>query len=139
MAVRMTGRYLGNKNVEITHEPSGATILTTPPKDNQGDGTSFSPTDLAGASLGTCTIAIISILAERDGIDISGTHFSVEKHMQAAPRRIAKLEVEIHLPAHLTPEQRSKLENGALACPVHKSLHPDIEAPIVFVYDVEQS
>lgn len=132
----MSGRYLGNKNVEITHEPSGATIRTTPPKDNQGDGTSFSPTDLVAASLGCCTIAIISILAERDSIDIEGTHFHVEKHMQASPRRVAKLDVEIHLPAHLTQPEREKLERGALTCPVHKSLHPDVELPIAFHYDV---
>ena len=136
MSVRMTGRYVGNKNVEVTHEPSGATLMTTPPKDNQGDGTSFSPTDLAGAALGTCTVAIISIIAERDEIDISGTHFSVEKQMQASPRRIAKLEVKIHLPSHLSEKQRKKLEHGATTCPVHKSLHPEVEAPISFIYDV---
>lgn len=136
MSVKMTGRYLGNKNTEITHGPSGAVIKTTPPKDNQGDGTSFSPTDLAAASLGTCTVAVMSIIAERDGIDLSGLHFSVEKHMQASPRRIAKLVVDIHLPKHLNALQREKLERAASHCPVHRSLHPEVEQLITFHYDV---
>ena len=31
-------------------------------------------------------------------------------------------------------EDRKKLETAALHCPVHKSLHPDIQTPIAFSY-----
>jgi putative redox protein len=136
MSVQITGTYQGNKKVQLVHGPSGATITTVPPVDNQGDGSSFSPTDLASGSLGACMLTIIALVAERDGIDIRGSSFSVTKEMQASPRRIARLSVVFHLPEGLTADQQQKLKNAALTCPVHKSLHPDIEIPVEFIFDV---
>jgi len=135
MAVQITGRYLGDKKVQVTHGPSGTELVTVPPVDNQGDGSSFSPTDLVPTSLGACMLTVMGIVAERSGISLEGTEFSVEKHMQKDPRRIGRLPVTIHLPQALTPEERSKLERTALTCPVHKSLHPEIEIPVEFIYD----
>lgn len=136
MSAIMHGRYLGDVQVELRHELSGVTLVTDAPPDNTGQGRSFSSTDLAAGSLGTCMLTIMAILAERSGWDLSGSHFRVEKHMSAAPRRIAKVVVDFHLPAALTTEQRKVLERGAATCPVHHSLHPDIESQISFHYDV---
>lgn len=134
--VNITGRYLGNKRVELCHTPSGATITTSAPKDNNGDGLLFSPTDLVAASLGACVLTVMGIVAERSGISIEGAHCSVEKEMNQTPRRVGKLPVTIHLPRALTEEQRKKLETTALTCPVHHSLHEAIESPVSFLYDV---
>ncbi len=136
MAVEITGRYLGKLKTELHHGPSGTVITTAAPVDNQGDGSSFSPTDLVAAALGACMMTIIGILGERDGLDLHGAHFRVEKHMQNEPRRIGRLPVTIALPAHLRPEQRKKLERGALTCPVHRSLLAEIAKDVEFVYDV---
>ena len=135
MSVTVTGKYIGNKKMLLTHAPSGTELITDPPTDNQGDGVSFSPTDLVGAALGACMSTIISIVAERYKLDITGMRMKVEKHMSANPRRIANLPVKIWLPAHLTDAQRLKLENAAKSCPVHKSLHPDVDAPVDFIYE----
>jgi len=110
MAVEMTGRYIGNLKLELTHGPSKAVIRTAAPVDNQGDGSSFSPTDLASVALGTCMVTVMAIVAERDGIDMSGVSFRLEKHMAANPRRIGRIPVAIQMPHGLTPEQRRKLE-----------------------------
>lgn len=135
MSVRVTGRYLGNKRNELVHEPSGTAITTAAPVDNQGDGSTFSPTDLCAASLGACQVTVMAIVAERDGIDLSGTHWSVEKTMAQSPRRIGLLKVEIHLPKNLDAAARSKLEAAARACPVHHSLHPEVKVEAAFIYD----
>ncbi len=136
MAVEITGTYTGNLKFELTHGPSGTVIRTAPPVDNNGDGSSFSPTDLASAALGACMVTIVAMVAERDGIDCTGLGFHVEKHMSTtAPRRIGRLPVRITMPKGLTEAQKAKLERAALTCPVHHSLHPDIEKPVTFVYE----
>ena len=130
----MSGRYLGHLKVELEHGPSGAKITTAAPVDNQGDGSSFSPTDLCAASLGACMLTVMGIVAERDGIDFSTCRFTIEKHMQADPRRIARLPLVIDMPAGLGVDARKKLERTAKHCPVHHSLLPEIEIDVRFVY-----
>jgi putative redox protein len=43
--------------------------------------------------------------------------------------------VTIRLPASLTPEQRETLEAAARGCPVHRSLAPEIQREITFIYE----
>ncbi|HEX4954851.1 MAG TPA: OsmC family protein [Thermoanaerobaculia bacterium] len=136
MAVHIGGRYLGELKTELTHEPSGAVLRTAAPLDNQGDGSSFSPTDLVAAGLGACMMTILGIVARRDGIDLTGATFSVDKHMTAEPpRRIARLVVVLRLPASVPVADRDKLRRAALTCPVHRSLLPEIDIPLEVVYE----
>lgn len=136
MGVQITGSYLGGKKVKLRHGPSGAELITAAPIDNQGDGSSFSPTDLVASGLAACMLTLIAIVADRSNIDISGTHVEIEKNMISDPRRIGSLPATIYLPQRLSPEERTKLENAALTCPVHKSIRSEIDAPVTFVYDV---
>ncbi|MFM7182848.1 MAG: OsmC family protein [Verrucomicrobiales bacterium] len=129
-------KYLGDLRCTATHLPSGSLIETDAPVDNEGKGERFSPTDLVGAALGTCMATIMGILARRKGIALEGMRIGVEKTMSTtAPRRISKLKVHIHLPLPPDHAERSTLERGALSCPVHHSLHPDIDSPVVFHYE----
>ncbi|HEX4055602.1 MAG TPA: OsmC family protein [Tepidisphaeraceae bacterium] len=125
--------YEGNLRCSAKHLDSGAALLTDAPKDNMGKGESFSPTDLVAAALGTCMLTIMGIAAQRMNIDLTGTRVVVVKEMVAAPmRRIGRLAVTITVPLPLSAEQRQKLQNAAMTCPVHKSLHPDVQTPITF-------
>ena len=134
MSVEMSGSYEDGLKVELVHGPSGAVIRTAAPVDNQGDGSSFSPTDLVAAGLAACVITTMAIVAERDGIPFGGASFTLEKHMKSDPRRIGAIPIRIQMPAGLTPDQRKKLENTAHTCPVHRSLAPDVEKPVEFIY-----
>jgi hypothetical protein len=136
MSVEISGTYVGAKKVNLIHEPSGSVLITEAPKDNGGEGKSFSPTDLVGAAYGSCVMTTIAIVADRLGISVDGMKMRVSKVMQQDPRRIGELPLTVHLPKALSETDRQKLERAGLACPVHKSLHPDIKAPITFVYDV---
>jgi len=110
---------------------SGSTLATDAPVDNQGKGEAFSPTDLVATALGTCMATVMGIYARQKGIDLEGMRVEVIKEMtQAPPRKIARLTTEFWMPAGLA--RNPALENAALTCPVHQSLHPDVEKPVDF-------
>jgi len=133
MAVEITVTYQGGLRCEAAHGPSGRTLHTDAPVDNQGKGESFSPTDLVGTALGTCMLTIMGIMAERHGIALEGATIKVEKHMVADPaRRIARLPVVITVPGALDDKQKKLLINAAETCPVHKTLGANVEMPITW-------
>lgn len=126
--------YQGEKHCELTHGPSHSRIETDAPKDNNGKGERFSPTDLIAAGLASCVLTTIAILGEKKGIQIDGAKAEVEKEMTPSPRRIASLKLKVTLPASLNAEQRKECEQMAHSCPVHRSLHPDVQLPMIFIY-----
>jgi len=80
-------------------------------------------------------MTIMGIVAERHGLDLAGMTAETEKVMTAAPpRRIASLRTRITVPLPADHPQRAALEQAAHTCPVHKSLHPEIDSPIEFVW-----
>jgi len=133
--VRIDITYAGGLRCEGVHGPSGQRLLTDAPVDNHGKGESFSPTDLVATALGSCMATIMGIVAEEEGIDLTGMRISVIKDMVSVPaRRIGQLSVRIEMPCPVSGEQRKKLEAAARACPVKMSLSPDVQTPVEFVY-----
>ena len=127
--------YQGDLHCKAVHGPSGTELTTDAPKDNQGRGESFSPTDLVATALGTRMLTVMGIMARTLNIDIAGATATVEKEMTTAlPRRIQSLAVKIHVPQSLSHENQQKLQQAGHTCPVHKSLHPDIQTPIEFTW-----
>lgn len=131
--VQIDVSYDGQLRTTATHGPSRNTLITDAPVDNHGRGESFSPTDLVATALGTCMATVMGIYAERHAIDLKGMRVTVKKEMVQAPvRRIGKLSVDIHVPLPGDHPERAVLERTALTCPVHQSLHPETEKPVVF-------
>ena len=133
--VRIQMEYQGDLRCTSVHTPSKTQLATDAPVDNQGRGESFSPTDLIATSLGTCILTTMGIVARTLNFDLTGASATVDKEMTSAPpRRISRLTVAIRIPRTTSPENQLRLENAAQACPVKRSLHPDIETPIEFVW-----
>jgi putative redox protein len=127
--------YQGDLHCKATHGPSGIELNTDAPKDNQGRGESFSPTDLVATALGTCMLTTMGIVARNNNIEIAGAKASIGKEMTAAPpRKIQRLTVRIHMPGALSAEDQMKLEQAARTCPVARSLHTDVEIPVEFTW-----
>ena len=135
--VKTTIHYEGALRCVAEHGPSGSTVETDAPTDNCGRGERFSPTDLCAVALGSCIATTIGIKCTDLELDLRGMRVEVEKHMSAnAPRRIAKLVTTITVPPGITdPKTRATLERIATSCPVHQSLHPEIEKPIAWIWE----
>lgn len=134
MAIEIRGKYEGGLKMELNHGPSGTVAKTAAPEDNKGDGSSFSPTDLLAAALGSCAVTTMAIVADREGIPFENAEFVIEKHMRSGPRRVDRLPLTIRMPASLSREQREVLEGAARTCPVDRSLLPEIEREFTFEY-----
>jgi uncharacterized OsmC-like protein len=133
--VHLSSVYEGGLRCRATHAPSGTSLVTDAPVDNHGKGESFSPTDLVATALGACMMTIMGIVAERHGVNLVGmTAETVKEMTKEPPRRIASLRTRLTIPLPADHPQRAALEQAAHTCPVHKSIHPEIDAAIEFVW-----
>lgn len=126
MSVKISAIYLGDEQVELTHQPSGNKIFTDLPKDNGGKGRTFSPTDLLACALSSCILTIMGKIAQKRGIDITGTKITVEKIMAENPRRVSKLNINLEFNDKVDVQDKKLLLSAVKNCPVTNSLHPDI-------------
>ena len=115
--VSVSTLYEGQLRCRAEHGPSQATLVTDAPLDNHGKGESFSPTDLVAVAFGAC------MKAE-----------TLKEMSTVPPRRIASLRTRLTIPLPADHPQRLLLEQAAHACPVQKSLSPEIDAAIEFVW-----
>ena len=139
--VKITGEYQGDLHCFSIHEPSSNTLVTDAPKDNQGLGAAYSPTDLTATSLATCILTTMALVARKHGYELRGARFAVTKVMSTdAPRRIVRLPVEVWLPMARSSMPKilvSLLERAGDSCPVGQSLHPSIEKPVTLHWSGE--
>jgi len=133
MSVSVEIAYEGQLRCKAIHGPSQCHVITDAPVDNHGKGAHFSPTDLVATALGTCTLTLLGIVADRHGISLEGTTVKVEKHMVAEPvRRIGRLPVDIYMGQPIEDKYKDRLVRAAETCPVKQSMHPDIDLRINF-------
>ncbi len=126
--------YTGDLRCEITHLQSGTKIHTDAPTDNMGKGESFSPTDLLCVSLATCILTTMAIKADSIGVSLTGTEQKITKTMQASPRLISRVEIELILPAGISDDDKFILEKTGNHCPVAKSLNAEMAIDINYAW-----
>ena len=124
--------YNGDLRTTCIHVKSGDSFVTDAPTDNNGLGQAFSPTDTVATGLASCILTMMGIKAKGLKLTLEGSEASVTKHMASEPRRISKIEVHFKLPSTISDKDRKILIHTANTCPVHFSLHPDIEKEISF-------
>jgi uncharacterized OsmC-like protein len=79
----------------------------------------------------------MGITANRHQIVLNDTKVNITKIIAENPRRVQKIIVEVIFKKclKLTDKEKILLENSARACPVAKSLHPEIIQEINFIYE----
>ncbi len=130
--------YEGDLHCSAVHTPSGNTLVTDAPVDNNGRGQAFSPTDLLATALGSCMATVIGIVAKRKEIAVEGMAVTVRKFMSDdQPRRVKRLELDLVMPLPESHPDRKLLESAARGCPVHHSIHPDVEVVMNWTWQDE--
>ncbi len=126
--------YVGELRTSSIHLNSGSEIISDAPLDNNGKGEAFSPTDTVANALASCMFTVMGIKARDLNIDLKGSTAEVTKIMAAEPRRISEIHITFTMNVEVDEKTKTILERTALTCPVHYSLHPDIEREIDFVW-----
>ena len=126
--------YDGKLRTTAKHLSSNEIIITDAPKDNQGKGQFFSPTDMVATALASCMLTIMGITANNQNINMDGTNAKVKKVMGENPRKIKEIHLQIKFLHRINEKQKKILERAAHLCPVSKSLSSDIKKNITFKY-----
>ena len=130
---RMSCRYTGDLHCSAEHGPSGVLLSTDAPPDHDGQGESFSPTDLLATALGTCILTVMGITAKRRNWSVTGAEASVEKIMtQTGARKIETLRLWITLPQGLSEDQIQLFRRVANDCPVKRNLESSITIDLIW-------
>jgi uncharacterized OsmC-like protein len=133
---KMSVLYARNLRCEVVHEQSNTQIETDAPLDNKGKGERFSPTDLLCTSLATCILTTMAIAAEERGWKFEGVKAEIEKIMNSTPRRIGEIKIHFTFPDLGYDEiMKEKIQRYAHACPVSRSLNPDVSQTVTFGFN----
>ena len=114
------------------HLDSQEELTTAAPKDNNGDGSKFSPTDLAATSLASCILTVMGIYADQNQHELGEISCELTKIMASNPRRISEINIRLDWKTTLDDQTIERLKRVAINCPVANSLHPDIQQNIEF-------
>tara|TARA_B100000965_G_scaffold388234_1_gene392556 strand:- start:2130 stop:2549 length:420 start_codon:yes stop_codon:yes gene_type:complete len=121
-------KSMGDLQTEAIHSLSGNVIYTDAPKDHDGSGRNFAPTDLLASALGTCLITIMDIEAKRRGWLLGVINLYVYKKMTTnGPRKIKSLILDIFMPYELDSYKLKILQSTAKECPVKLNLEDSID------------
>lgn len=126
----MTIKYLGNLRTQALHIDSKNLIITDAPKDNQGNGEAFSPTDLLSTSLASCMLTIMAMKARSLSLEFADIEVKLEKKMAVGPRKVGEIVLHFDwkgLDQRLTSEELGHLKEAGLNCPVYLSLAPELK------------
>lgn len=129
--------YEGSLRTRCIQAENREEIRTDAPRDNQGKGELFSPTDLLATALGSCVLTLMGIAANQFKVELPGLRLTIEKEMSSKPpRRVSRLTMHIYCPKTFDAEMTKRLESAALHCPVHQSLHPEVKQEFFFHWGV---
>ena len=133
--ITSTVEYLGGLRTSCTHTQSQTKIITDAPVDNNGKGESFSPTDLVATAYASCMITIMGIFAEKHSINFTSAKAEVKKIMEANPRRIGKIVIQLDLSGNnWDDETAERVIRAGKACPVAKTLGDNVEVEFDISY-----
>lgn len=108
------------------------TIVTDEPERLGGTDTGPAPHELMAAMLAACASTMIVLYARRRDWRLGDTRVDVRYDADVTPRQV---ELSVHLPDGLTPDQVERLRRVAETCPARRAL----ESGFMFDEQIELS
>ena len=100
------------------------TIITDEPESLGGSDSAPAPHELLPAMLASCVSTMIVLYAQARDWELEGLQVDVTYDPDSTPRHV---EVTVHLPDGLTPDQIKRLRRVASTCPVKRALETGFE------------
>ncbi len=77
---------------------------------------------------------VMGMVANKQGLDVTGMTTAVTLTLSdGQPRRVASITAIFTVPAHIPADALDTLRQAAGMCPVHNSLHPEVNVQIEVV------
>jgi putative redox protein len=95
------------------------TIVTDEPEGLGGTDLGPAPHELMAAMLAACASTMVVLYAQRHGWRLGDVRVDVRYDADVTPRRV---EISVHLPDGLTPDQVQRLRRVAETCPAKRAL-----------------
>jgi putative redox protein len=112
--------FPGGKRVDA--EYNGFTHKTDQLREDGGESSAPQPFDLFLVSLGTCAGIYVLSFCQKRGIDTSAIELRQSMDWDPQTHRIAKINIEIALPASFPEKYRAAVVQAAQLCTVKKHL-----------------
>ncbi|HJP33474.1 MAG TPA: bifunctional alpha/beta hydrolase/OsmC family protein [Candidatus Latescibacteria bacterium] len=127
---------IGREKYRADVRAAGHSLVADEPLSSGGGDLGPGPYDLLLASLGTCTAMTLRMYADRKGWDLQGVEVILEHdkihardcaECESRQGQVDQIEREITLTGELEPSQRQRLLEIADRCPVHRTLHGEVQ------------
>lgn len=118
--MKLTAAYHGGTRYDVT---SGAhRIVTDQSGADGGQDAGMSPVELFVGSVASCVAYFTGQFCARHNISRDGLTIDAEWAMAENQHRVGRIDLAVHLPHRISPEQKERLLKVAQSCTVHQSI-----------------
>ena len=118
--MKLTATFHSGTRYDVTNGKHR--VITDQRVEDGGLDAGMSPVELFVGSVASCVAYFVGQFCGRHGISRDGLTVDAEWTMAEGPHRVGRIDIGIHLPHRITPEQKERLLKVAHGCTVHQTI-----------------